>query len=748
MNKLLHLTTIASLLVGLCFMTTSGGYAQTVEPALPVLVITPTPLLLLADEDVVPFSLLHQPERILRGPVDSMNFLFNLPATWELTDGAEIRLDLVNFLSAPGASATTDTSTEFTGSLEVAFNNKVISTVLLDYNGERTVVIPILKENLTSTRLDGRHDLSLTFLSNTACDNPEQSSVVVRNTSSLVFPHETIPPSLDLRRLPIPIFQDTFLPDTVMMVIPNQPTASELQAALAVAAGYGEMTRNKLALSLLPVSELTPDIQSLNHLIFVGTAAAFPELQQVELPAPVADSQYGATEVGPDDGIIQMAVSPWNGSKVVLVVGGNTEVGVVKAGKAISVGTIRVGAQNNLALVSEVRSSELTSVVPVDQMLADLGYEDKVVRRSTDTEYFFFIPPGQAVQSPAYFDLTFSHSELLNYQVSGMTVNLNDQPISSVRLSDETASEGKARVSIPTSLLQPGYNRLLISADVVSDKVCSDLLMDRQWLTIRAESLLHLPMGPGSAVGAAPVFDLSEYPKPFTFSRSLDNLVFVLSPDDPAGWNVASQIAFDLGYKADLTMAEFLVAFGNDVSLEVRQQRNLMIIGRPSQLPIVSELKDALPLPFEAGSDIAIEQNLPVVYNTSGSIGVSYIQLFPSPWDNTRTIVAILGSSSESLQWAGTAMTSPRLNTRLVGNLLIIDDQQIIPNQSAMSDSGEEIATQVAVAVATQAALNGLPPAPDRPGWLLPIIFVVSVLTLALIAFVVGSTWRNQKAQG
>jgi len=56
--------------------------------------------------------------------------------------------------------------------------------------------------------------------------------------------------------LPKPLFQNSFLPESATIVVPDQPTSGDLQAALAVAAGFGRMTDNKLGLTLTPLSKL------------------------------------------------------------------------------------------------------------------------------------------------------------------------------------------------------------------------------------------------------------------------------------------------------------------------------------------------------------------------------------------------------------------------------------------------------------------------------------------------------------
>mgnify|MGYP001167281389 FL=1 len=73
---------------------------------------------------------------------------------------------------------------------------------------------------------------------------------------------------------------------------------------------------------------------------------------------------------------------------------------------------------------------------------------------------------------------------------------------------------------------------------------------------------------------------------------------------------MAAHLAFDLGNRTDGTLADLVSVYAGAVPENVRQERDLLIVWRPSALPIIAELREALPALFEAGSDIAIERNM------------------------------------------------------------------------------------------------------------------------------------------
>jgi hypothetical protein len=750
MKRILKGLTIIGILISLWGgMAPQRSYAQTTstgpQPAA-IAQLTPTPTTLLSGSDVIHFANLGLAPFHLRGPIDSTRIVFGLPAPWELTEDGQVQLSFSTFFGGVGVLPTTSTPQLLGGSLTVEFNEMVLETILLDQGGDRIVTIPIPATALVATRSDGRHVLVLTLDSGLSCDFDQQTTVVIHPTSRLSLPHRLTRPLTDLARLPRPIYQNSFVPDEAMLVVPDQPTASDLQAALAVAAGFGQMSDSALNLSLTPVGQLTPTARNNQHLIFVGPPTAFAMLKDVPLPAPVQGTRFSALDATPDDGIVQIAVSPWNTSRVVLVVGGNSEKAVVKAGQAVSSGVIQTGDQPNLALVAEVPLTALPNTVAPDRTFADLGYEIVTLegRYAAAMDYRFYVPSGQVVSDNAYLDLVFAHSAQLIYERSGAMVILNDQAIGSVYFSQDSTQVSQARITIPPSAVRSGINRLVIQPDLVPRATCLDTDQTDVWLTLRPESLLHLPLGP--AEGSLPVtFDLRKYPAPFTTDPSLNNLAFVLARDDPNGWNLAARIAFDLGDRARLTLAKLVATYADSVSEDIRANYDLIVVGRPSTLPLIAELGSALPAPFAAGSDLATEQDLSVVYRLPADASVGYLELLSAPWQGDRAVLAVLGNTDQGVQWAGNALVNPTLRGRLTGNFAVVNAEQVLVGETQVSRSVSNLVTTAVPGSVAQPVTISSTAIVQRPTWILPVLGLSLTLMLIVIGFV-GASLRRQRS--
>ncbi len=624
------------------------------------------------DASTVSFARLGVAERSLRGPFDATYVDFSIPNDWELGVGAVLRLRFNTFFARGGGAG-------FGGTLRVTLNGITLSTILLDQTGERAQEVPLATEALEAAGPDGRHVLGLLLDTNEQCGEDQFTSVIVRPASALELPHRRVAPPTDLARLPRPIFQRSFEPDTATLVVPDKPSAAEMQAALAVAAGFGRMSSGGLELTLVSVGRLDAAARRASHLIFVGRAGAFTPLGEAGLPAPPRGDGFDAPGAQPDDGIIQMAVSPWNSARVLLVVGGASDAAVRKAGQALSGGAVQAGARPDLAVVAEVQPGGATAAETIDQTLADLGYDAQQMSGlgGQYAGYQFELPDGRSVGQDAYLDLVFVHAALLDYDQSSVTVSLNDEQIGSVRLDDTSTRLGSARLVLPPALLRAGVNQLTVRADLIPRAVCADPRAAGLWMVVRPESLLHLPAGSGRAQDQPRAADLRRYPLPFSAGQNLGNLAVVLQADDPAGWAVAARLVFDLGQRMQGRLADLAVVYGDAVPEPLRRERDLLLVGRPAELPIVAELGAALPAPFPAGGNFAQEPGAPVSYRLPPGTSLGYLQIAPSPWDQERTVLAVLGSTTEGLEWAAAALISPRLRSTLRGNLAVVSGEQI-----------------------------------------------------------------------
>ena len=136
---------------------------------------------------------------------------------------------IVNSLAAAG------------GTLSVSFNNVLLGVLQLNQLGEVQANLSIPGNALTSVRPDGHMELNFIFDSSYACDANQRMIVSIHTSSQFVLPHDSVALSTGLANFPQPIYQGSFVPDSAILVVPDQASAVDLQEAMTVAAGLGNL---------------------------------------------------------------------------------------------------------------------------------------------------------------------------------------------------------------------------------------------------------------------------------------------------------------------------------------------------------------------------------------------------------------------------------------------------------------------------------------------------------------------------
>lgn len=736
---------LASLLSSLVF--TAAGAAPASQTA------TPT-----GDQALIRFDMLGLSDVIMRGPYATMTSRFGLPVNWAFPQGGSLQLIVTSNLISDTSQTVVDG--KFMGAtLNVTFDKKEIATIPLLQGPNVSYDVPIPPTAFVSPYDDGRHVITLFLDAGYDCnDSSRHTSVVVSSASHFTIPYTEQSPTLDLTSLPRPIFQrDSIFPVNTTIVVPDAPSAQEMQAALTTAASFGRMSGGNMSVSLVPMSQITPEMRTESQLIFVGKSSALSLLQGVALPSPIQSNKFAAAGMQADDGVVQLAVSPWNTGRAMLVVSGNSDAGVIKAAQAVSNQNLQTIGKHDLALVADVspfaNNTPSDSVVPRDtRTFSELGYSILSMSGVGRSDSFvrFTIPPGYTATDDSYLDMTFNHSGLLDFSRSGLTVFMNGNSIGSVQLSKDTASTNTERIRIPVSTLTTGTNELQFEVDLAPLSQCSLLDFGNLWLSILPESILHLPLQPATA-GTTTLRDLSSFPFPFASDPTLSNLGFVLPKSNPSAWNTAAQIASHIGNDSAGALFNMGVAFDGAVADDFKTGHNLIVIGLPSETKLLADINDSLPAPFEKGTNVAVIKGQQVSYRFPANTDLGYLELLNSPWNADRMILAVVGSTPAGVTQAGTALTDAGLLNRIRGNFVLVNGATL---SVADTRTGLGLASVGDAASVTPHAALAVTPAPQtttasslfasETGWI-PMV-VGGLLLMILVVAVIAAITRRRVA--
>lgn len=627
-----------------------------------------------AGDSLLTFSTLNFNEQVIELNNLTGNYNLNIPAHWRLTEGAILHLEMQPVVRQNGI---VQQQSIFGGLIMVYFNNELIGEALVNSNEKIVLDLPIPTQLLEN---DGRgaFPLSIVLQTDFECGSPNATSVQILEESYFLLPHEIVDPVIDLRLLPFPIQQNSYLPNIGAFVIPDNALQSDAKALITTSAAFGRLT-NRATFTMVRESELTDELRASAHLVFIGELDDFSLRDDLFSAEEIAEMQQAEA----DDGLIKMAVSPWEQSKVILLVSGTTADGVLKAANALNYGVIRpINEASDLAIVKEVI---FEPPVPTETFrsaftFSDLGHDLRTLNgpQLARQTFSFAIPTERpfTLQEDGSLVLVFNHSDLLDYENSGFNVTLNNRPIGSSRFTKETTNVTSLPIVIPAGLLRAGSNSLAIEANLNPLTGCSSFSGDGTWLNIFPESSVSLPIEfvDTPVVHISPT--ISSYPKPFSDSNDLDTTTIIVPENSREAWFTAVQLAFDLGKNVNGQILELDLVFANDISEETLNNDHLIIIGKALDQPIIiDELNSKLPGPFIENSNRIQSDRLPVEYRVPDSIPLGYIQMVASPWVADGFVLLIGGDTDEGLQNATDVLLNNSRN--LSGDLVVIDQNGI-----------------------------------------------------------------------
>lgn len=678
------------------------------------------------------FSDLGITERTLLGPLSETTILFSVPSNWQLTAGGVIQLQFEVIISGINQAVSEDASYPVGANIIVEFNNVLIGIVTVDRSGSYVQEFAIPNEALISPREDGRHAITITLDSQLGCNYELNASAKIKLASVVDLFYQQGKPTLDLSRLPAPFYLDnSIVTDSALVVIRDNPDPVELQAALNIMAGFGAMINDDYNIQLIAYSALDESLRGQNHLIFVGLPDSFSILSSVNFTSAQSSWVEG-------DGVLQLALSPWNPSKTVLFVSGNSFEALSKAAHALSSGNVLIYQNPEIAYISNVQF--LPADIPVVEQftLEDIGYATSILEGvgGQSDEFTFYVSKSQIVSSDAYFEIIYNHSGLSDYSASAFSLSLNGNVFFTKLLSEETEQVTTLQVRIPPGFLRYGENTLELDVDLLVGQGCDAGTFVEPWFSISNQSLFFLPSSE-EPLSKTLLHDLKFYPELFTVTSDLSEITFILPESNVDAWRTAAQISYQLGQAAQPGISNIQVAYGNAVSDSVKENQSMIIIGKPSEIPFVSEINDFLPAPFDLATNTASEKQLMISYRIPEGQSVGYLELLQSPFNSEKTILFISGNSDLGVQLAGDTLIFPTLQDQLAGVFAVTNGIQIATGSASSSFSvigqgipNAEQVTEISISPQT------LPRDIETPVWLLPFL-VATFLTIFVVAILV-----------
>ena len=460
-------------------------------------------------------------------------------------------------------------------------------------------------------------------------------------------------------------------------------------------------------------------LDSAGHVINVDTLTTTIALQTAdETASSTTKKEYffalddqGTPE---NDGIVQLFVSPWIPQYAIIAVTGLNDAAVLRAAKALVAQTRLPGIKGQFALVQAARpiTNEMTFQAQ-NITLSELGYKDaEMVGRSNKMRYNFAAPRGGVLTEDAYLALHLAHGVFLNTISATLEIRLNGLSIYSAEFEEGNSTDSWIEILLPAQRLKPGANRLEIN--IAADwPACMDAEdRNRYWLTIYADSFFYLPY---MLEEEGFTFDLNDYPQLLLTDPGLQDIVFLLparvTADEAEG---LVRISSFLGSNAQSSYLTPQVNLSHQIIPEQWSDYQLILLGQPTRNPYISLVNDELPQPFIPGHNEIRQQVDNIIYRLPPGYDLGYIQLLSVPWNKTRAMLIVTGTTAPGLRWALRAVADNELNRQLSGNLAVLVGEEDIRTTDTRQPTPQteiDIASALVALMTPEATLTVTPTA-------------------------------------
>lgn len=301
---------------------------------------------------------------------------------------------------------------------------------------------------------------------------------------------------------------------------------------------------------------------------------------------------------------------------------------------------------SNISLIYKVNADE--TKVKNYKFERDITIDGVIGSNST----FFEVNKNWDIEE-VLLHLNFSKSQILNGDVSSLTVLINNVPIKSIKLNAKTNYKNTLEVLVPKDYIIQGYNEIKIKTyKTISDKICQDDSNTGNWMVIHKESYISIRYKQKKVENS-----INEYPYPYAEienNHKLDTTIVV--PDNmtrgqtTAVFNLASafgKITKNDVLKLDVKLYSEMKNWSDD---------NIIYIGKPENT--AEEILDILSIK---------EQTL----LSSNCI----IKQVDSPYNKNKKMMVVIGSNEDDLIKASNLLIENRLSNQVLSSSVLVNKE-------------------------------------------------------------------------
>ena len=607
----------------------------------------------------IPLTSLHSDQPIqLTGLIGIQNLEFNLPRNWKLTNQSWFEVDIT-------ASKLLDRSAS---SLTISINGLQVASLHLNELAGRGRRIALPADFFTA----GKNVLSLEATlylpddTKTNCrvwDDPARW--LYFNAPSLLhlaFQKQSLP--VDLSDFPDAFLQplDTYSADQgdgILFVLPDQMKPDDLNALAATAyfLGYqgGENFVWKPQILTTSQFDQKTGVQSIHsNVVFIDNIP-----QQFEKAISTQKNAIG------------MFASPWDATKIAMVIFDKDREDGYTPATIFGDWLRKILLSGNVAYLDRTADRK-PPAFKNKYTFEELGYLDRTVRGIGNENLIYRIYlPYRVDPTLASVSLQITHNPDLDDKSSSIAVVLNGYTVASILPATQSTVATPVRVSLPAKRLRPGINFLRISFDLHVPYSTCERTPSSVWATVFNSSTFELSSQTRNSVPS-----LKDFPAAFTESPGVTFVV----PDqlDPVTLTQVATLTFAIGSSSFYASQPPRISTAEAYSTTKSKSGNFILVGLPSENKAIRDVNDYLPQPFKPASDQLQEGFGVFLPKIDSNTSSGLMQIMPSPWDDTGTILVLTGTDQQGVSWVWNTILDPELRQQFSGNEMMVGPENRI----------------------------------------------------------------------
>ncbi len=245
---------------------------------------------------------------ILESPNGSDSVYFNFPLNWALSNTSTVEIQYDVIYTAPAVDATQQAIYQIPAVMEVFVDDERIATIDVPPASAKAqrATIQLPPGPFNDPAAGTYHEIVFTLDAGELCELPVELKVDIDRIVSVAnFDYGLVPPTPDLSIYPRPLYNSSgFDPESVLLVLPDQPSLSDLSTAAAFSANLGSLSRGQIMIDVLRAGEVGTAQRTQTNLVLIGQPSRNALTQELyasgAMPSQLSTSQVNVTIETPE----------------------------------------------------------------------------------------------------------------------------------------------------------------------------------------------------------------------------------------------------------------------------------------------------------------------------------------------------------------------------------------------------------------------------------------------------------------